>query len=500
MYQTWFARTACRSPDTENLLLRPADRLNTSNPQRIWLSMLFASFPYLLAFLPVTVLGTIGLRRLLGPRAAQLWVLAASMFFYAFSHPLNLIFLFGSILANWMLARSIARAAQPAGKRILIAALTLNVVFLAWFKYAGLAGSAFPLGLSFFTITQIMYLVDCYETLVDPGSLLDHASFVCFFPYLISGPLGKADRMRRQFPHLGGSPGRRAELLARGLFLFALGLFKKTVFADAFGQVVRFGASTARHTSALEGWVFALAYAMQVYFDFSGYSDMAIGSALMLGVEIPRNFDRPFSATSIIEYWQRWHISLTAFLTGYLFTPILRSFKRPGIFAACFATFAAMLISGLWHGAGWQFVVWGALHGLFLVINQLWRRQRRVRLPAIVSWALTFAAVIVAFVYFGASDVSAGTASVLNLFNPHHALATANLRRLDFQIDGFGLRFAALPLVAGVAIALFGPSSEQRAREFQPVARNCVYAVACACVALILMNSSTSVPFVYFNF
>jgi alginate O-acetyltransferase complex protein AlgI len=332
--------------------------------------MLFASFPYILLFLPLVVLVCIALRKLVGPRAAQIWIVAASIFFYAKSNPSNLIYLAISILANWGFARWIAKTEQPAKKRILVWALVLNIVYLSAFKYLGFFASLFafalphgfkvpmlpfPLGISFFTITQIMYLIDCYEDTLSAGSLLDHASFVTFFPYLISGPLGRAKRMRHQFGNFGGQEGARANLLARGVYLFAIGLFKKAVLANSFAQVVDFGNTTATNMSSLESWIFSIAYALDVYFDFSGYSDMAIGSALMLGIEIPRNFDRPFSSKSIIEFWQRWHISLTQFITAYLYTPILRAFKKRTLFTAAIATFFAMGIAGLWHGAAWTF-------------------------------------------------------------------------------------------------------------------------------------------------
>ena len=184
-----------------------------------------------------------------------------------------------------------------------------------------------PLGISFFTLTQIMYLVDTYERAVSPGSLFDHATFISFFPYILSGPLAKAKRMRRQLTGIPPSAEKGASL-ARGLYLLSLGLFKKSVCAEAFAQVATYGFDTARHRSMLEVAVYSICYSMQIYFDFSGYSDMAIGSAEMLGIEIPRNFDAPFRAKSLIEFWERWHISLSSFIATYMYTPLLRSFRK----------------------------------------------------------------------------------------------------------------------------------------------------------------------------
>lgn len=475
--------------------------------------MLFASFSYVLVFLPIVVVVTVAARKLLGPRAAQAWILIASIFFYAKSQPLNLIYLAASILANWALARSMERAKEPTKKRILVAGLVANVLFLCAFKYLGFFASifafalpgnfivpslGFPLGISFFTITQIMYLVDCYQGLLNPSTLFDHATFVSFFPYVISGPLGRAKRMRHQFGNFGGVDGTRTDTLARGVFHFAMGIFKKTVFADSFARVAFYGFHSAKHLSAFEAWVFSVAYVMQVYFDFSGYSDMAIGSAMMLGIEIPRNFDAPLSARSIIDFWQRWHISLTGFITTYLYTPILRSFSKRTLVVSTLATFFAMGIAGLWHGPSWTFVVFGFLHGAYLGINQVWRKKKMPGIPTFLSWLLTFAVVTISFIYFGSASVSQGTMRVLSLFNPHHAFATRNLAEMN--IEGVSLRIFGLPLLVGTLAALFGKSSEQRAMEFSPTALTCAYAVALTLVAFVFVNSNVPTPFVYFRF
>lgn len=477
--------------------------------------MLFPSFLYILVFLPVVVLGAILLRNTLGYKAAQAGVLLASFVFYGKSNPFGLIYLVASIIANWLFAHLIARTPPPRKKHILVTALVLNMLYLCVFKYLAFFASivtfalprgyhvptiGFVLGISFFTITQIMYLVDCYEDTLTPGTLFDHASFVAFFPYLISGPLGRAKRIRHQFPHMGGQDDSRATTMARGVFIFSLGLFKKTIFGDAFAQVVTYGNTTATHTSALEAWIFSIAYALYLYFDFGGYTDMAIGSALMLGIDIPRNFDAPYSSKSIIEFWQRWHISLTNFITTYLFTPIFRSFKNRTLFASTVATFIAMGIAGLWHGGAWTYVVYGLLHGTYLGVNQYWRKKNMPKIPIFLSWLLTFVAVVIAQVYFQAASMHAANARVLNMFNPHHAFTLANVTSFGFTINGFGMRLAIWPLLLGAGVAFFGPSSEQRARDFRPTRLNCAYAVGLTIVSLVVINSVISAPFVYFKF
>lgn len=463
--------------------------------------MIFASFAYLLAFLPVVVLATIAIRKYWGVRAAQAAVLVASLSFYAWTKPGNLLWLGISLGANWLLARWMERLANPAKKRALACGLAANVAFLAAFKYSGWL--PFPLGISFFSITQMMYLVDCYEGILSAGTLFDHAVFVAFFPYVISGPIARAKRMRHQFDGFGGLDGERAANVSQGLYLFAMGLFKKAVFADSFTRVARYGYSSATHVSALEAWIFSVAYALELYFDFSGYSDMAIGSAKMLGIEIPRNFDAPFRATSIIEFWQRWHISLTGFITAYLYTPMMKGLRNRGIVrnalaASACATFLAMCVAGLWHGAGWTFVIYGALHGAYLAINQVWRKAGPFAIPAAMGWAMTFTAVVISFAYFGAGGVAQGTARVLAMFTPHGALGHANLGQMN--VEGVSLRIFGVPLALGVVAAFAGKSAESRARDFVPSLPTSLVTAGLMLVAMVFVNSNIPTPFVYFKF
>jgi len=475
--------------------------------------MPFNSFTYILTFLPVVLLGCFAVRKLFGPTAAQAWVLVASLLFYARSKPADLAYLIASILANWLIARWIDRAQPPVKKRILVSGLVLNVAYLCVFKYLDFFASmlplsdgfraqmphiAFPLGVSFFTVTQIMYLVDCYEGILPSGTLFDHASFVAFFPYLISGPLGRAKRMRHQFANFGGLDGERGAMLARGIFQFSIGLFKKAVFASSFAQIANWGPAAVPHPSALEQWMFSVSYMMELYFDFSGYTDMAIGSATMLGIEIPRNFDRPYSATSIIDFWQRWHISLTSFITAYLYTPILKAFKKRTLLASSIATFLAMGIAGLWHGAAWTFVVYGMLHGIYLSVNQLWRKKNMPNIPAFPGWVLTFLAVNIADIYFSASSLREGTARTLALVNPHHPFSVPDL--LYLTVNNFPWVLAMPPLIVASLLAIFGPSSEQLARDFRPTRLNCAFTAALLLIGFLFANSSVAVPFIYFKF
>jgi alginate O-acetyltransferase complex protein AlgI len=479
--------------------------------------MLFNSFPYVFYFLPIVVALTFLVRKIggvtAGPRAAQAVVLLASLFFYTWWKPIHLPYLLGSILVNWFIARRIGESIGQQRKRLLQLGLVLNIGFLCVFKYVNfflrsfphliptrflLPDFEFPLGISFFTITQIMYLVDCYESLLPASSLFDHATFVSFFPYVISGPIARAKRILHQTDDFGGKDGQRSEFLARGVYLFSIGLFKKVVIADAFAQVAAYGLNSATNLSTVEAWVFSIAYTLQIYFDFSGYTDMAIASALMLGIEIPRNFDAPYRSKSIVEFWQRWHISLTNFITTYLYTPILKTFSKASLTTASIATLLAMTIAGLWHGPSWTFVCFGLMHGIGLGFNQGWKKKKIWKLPAALSWFITFSFVNIAFILFHSRTLADAASRIVRLLPLHHIFGVANLDTMRQQ--GIIFHYVALPLLIGVFVAFLGKSSEELSREFRPTVVNSAAVVALTLVTWIFMNSTMGTPFVYFAF
>jgi alginate O-acetyltransferase complex protein AlgI len=474
--------------------------------------MLFNSFGYLLIFLPCVVLIATMARRIWGPMAAQACVLAASLVFYAWFRPAHLPYLLGSIVCNALLAHRIASSLQPQRKRWLQLALVLNVGFLCTFKYVNfflrsfpflahrgplLPDFEFPLGISFFTVTQIMYLVDCYEGLMPPLTLFQHTTFVAFFPYVISGPIAKAKRMAHQFGNFGTGNDNGSEMLARGCYLLSIGLFKKVVFAFAFGHVADFGFALPVHLSALEAWVFTIAYTLQIYFDFSGYTDMAVGSALLLGIQIPRNFDAPLRSKSIIEFWKRWHITLSDFITTYLYTPILKSFRKATLATAAVATLIAMTIAGLWHGPAWTFVLFGTMHGSGLVVNQYWRKKKAPKLPSFLSWLLTFVLVASAFAIFRSANLHDGMQMIGNLFSPHHAFSYHHLKDMH---EAFSLKIFGVPMLIGIICAFYGPSSDQMERSFRPTFGRAAIFSLLTLVSWLFMNSNISQEFVYFKF
>jgi alginate O-acetyltransferase complex protein AlgI len=288
----------------------------------------------------------------------------------------------------------------------------------------------------------------------------------------------------------------RWDQVARGLYQFSLGLSKKVLLADSFARVADLGFAAASECSTLEAWAFSVAYSLQIYFDFSGYSDMAIGSALILGIEIPRNFNSPYRSKTVIEFWQRWHISLSTFITTYLYTPILRSFKKATLTTASVATLLSMTIAGLWHGPSWNFILFGMMHGAALVLNQYWKKKKLRKLPPGLAWALTFCFVNLAFIFFRAPDLTTAAHLVALLVPRHGALGTTVLA----TVPALGVAMLVPPLLAGVVLAFFGKSSDELQSEHRPSYATSLGTVMMILTSLLYMNSTIVKQFVYFNF
>jgi alginate O-acetyltransferase complex protein AlgI len=470
--------------------------------------MLFHSFGYVLLFLPVVVAVHAILAEWAGARAAQAWLLAASIFFYAYGNVKNLPLLAGSILFNWAAARAMAATVAP-GKRkaILQAALAGNILFLCCFKYANfLLGAlplghftlpewSLPLGISFFTLTQVMFLVDTYQGLNGPNSLFDHATLVALFPYVISGPLVRSRAIVPQFTEWKLKEGR-TDAMCRGLYVFSIGLAKKVVFADSFAAVADAGYAVPGNLSTVEAWVTTLAYSLQIYFDFSGYSDMALGAARMLGINIPQNFNAPYRSKSISEFWQRWHISLSNFITSYLYTPLLRSMGTATIWTSALAIFLAMGIAGLWHGPAWTFVIFGLLHGAGLSANQIWKKKKLGKIPDWLGWLLTFLFVNLTFIFFRSPSVAVAAQMIARLLPSGHVMGFAALAATLPLTPTIIVR----PVVIGAILAFAFASSAEMENAFQPRLLTAAATATLVLTALFFMNSAAAKQFVYFAF
>ncbi|HEY1797780.1 MAG TPA: MBOAT family protein [Stellaceae bacterium] len=409
--------------------------------------MLFNSYEFLFLFLPIVLAVFFALGRR-SHRLAMGWLAAASLFFYGWWYAPYLVLLLISVLWNFTSGIVIARSAQPRRHRLLLLAVAGDLALLGYFKYAGflvasadgifgrswpVPSVALPLGISFFTLTQIAFLVDTARGEARDYKFVHYLLFVSYFPHLIAGPILHHKEL---MPQLDRADIVRfsARRLALGLSYFAIGLFKKTVIADALSRYVGHvfdGAAHGMVPSGAEAWGAVLAYTLQLYFDFSGYSDMAIGLARMIGVQLPLNFHSPYKATSIIEFWRRWHMTLSRFLRDYLYIPL--GGNRRGPTRRYVNVMVTMLIGGLWHGAGWNFVLWGGLHGVYLVINHGWRALAgaRGRAPSVVGTLacglLTFVCVAVAWVPFRANGWPATVTILTSLAGWHGWLPGSGL-------------------------------------------------------------------------
>jgi alginate O-acetyltransferase complex protein AlgI len=409
--------------------------------------VLFNSYQFLFAFLPITLVGFFALGTVSRMWALR-WIIFVSLLFYAWWRPLNVLLIAPSILINFALARTLQRLSEDErGRRtsrlVLLLGIAFNIAFLGYFKYIDFGRSTIndifgtnlvlthiilPLGISFITFQKIAFLVDVHAKRVRQFTLQDYALFVLFFPQLIAGPIVHYREMMPQFN--GASCRFNKENFAVGLTLLSFGLFKKVVLADHIATVVTpiyNEAASGNEVSLLLAWAAAVGFTLQIYFDFSGYSDMALGLARFFGIRLPQNFYSPLKASSIIDFWLRWHMTLTRFLTAYIYNPLTLWLTRqraakggPGlagskttigafIYLLMFPILLTMFVSGLWHGAAYGFVVWGLLNGFYLATNHAWRlirpqlwsdRQSYGRFMQPLGRLLTFTSVAVAMVFF----------------------------------------------------------------------------------------------------
>ncbi|HEY2163851.1 MAG TPA: MBOAT family O-acyltransferase [Gemmatimonadaceae bacterium] len=466
--------------------------------------MSIVSAIFLFGFLPVVVIGAHVLRDHVSVRAAQTWILAASLVFYAGGTLRSLPLLLASAAFNWSIGKGLAspRVAPAGRKRLLVFGLTVDVLALCVAKYTnfivGVFGGgrvahwSFPLGVSFFTIAQVMYLVDLYERLVPPNDAFDHFTFVSFFPNVTAGPLERVKHLVGQFRDLGSFEGRD-ERLARAIALIAMGLFKKIVLADSFARIADAGYANVDALTLTGAWVTSLAYTFQLYFDFSGYSDLAIGVARLLGVRLVNNFNAPYRARTMSEYWQRWHISLSSFITTYLYTPIIRSMGKVNVHKACIASLLAMAIAGLWHGPAWTFVLWGVLQGAGIATYQYWKRVKRP-LPDVIATAVTFAFVNVTMIVFRAPSVPTALRVAGRLLDVRTAVG---VDAITVAIPSAILRVIVVPIVFGCVVAFVGPTSTEIADTFRPSRRAAVQVAGLVAVSFMFLLAGTGGDFVY---
>lgn len=376
--------------------------------------MLFNSYEFIFAFFPLVLFVYFTLAHYKATKLATVFLVFASLVFYAYWDINYLPVLVSSMIVNYYLGFFIEHSRS---KCLLIMGIIGNLAVLVFFKYTGFILSAInqifntcieipniilPLGISFFTFTQLAYLIDAYKRETVNYNLATYSLFVTFFPHLIAGPILYHKNIIPQFANINNFAFSNKNL-ALGFSLFSMGLFKKVILADTLSPWVKVVFNNADKITFLEAWLGSLGYTIQIYFDFSGYSDMALGLGLMFNFILPINFNSPYKATSIIEFWRRWHITLSSFLKNYLYIPL--GGNRNGHFKQIRNIMVTMLLGGLWHGAGWTYIIWGGLHGVYLVINHFWRKIG-FELPNVVAWSVTFLCIVFALVFFRAHTLT----------------------------------------------------------------------------------------------
>ena len=381
--------------------------------------MLFNSYIFIFLFLPVALAGYYGLSYFKLFRIANIFLIGMSLWFYGYFNKKYLLIICGSIMVNFLVSKMMIywKENKYLKKLLLIFGIVINITIIFWFKYYNffienintVFGKSFelkniilPLGISFFTFQQISYMVDSYKSETKGYRLDEYALFVSFFPQLIAGPIVLHSEMIPQFRNQNNHR-LNPENFSKGMYIFALGLFKKVIVADTFGKAVTFGFNTVETLSSMEAFIVSLSYTFQLFFDFSGYCDMAMGIGYMFNIELPVNFNSPYKATSIVEFWERWHMSLTRFLRTYIYIPL--GGNRKGKIRTYLNIMVVFLISGIWHGANWTFILWGLIHGILSCFNRLLKKPWE-KLGEITRWAVTFMIVNMLWVLFRAENIA----------------------------------------------------------------------------------------------
>ena len=487
--------------------------------------MLFHSYIFVFVFLPVS-LGGYYLAGRIGSRAAKLWLAAMSLWFYGSFRLEYLLLLLLSVFLNYGIALGMKGEKRAGG--LLAAGVAVNLAALVYFKYMDffignwnyisgmelpLLRVALPVGISFFTFQQISYLADCYKGEIETKGFLDYMLSIVYFPKLVEGPLVIYAEWE---PELAGAgeKGFDAEKFMRGVCQFVMGMMKKVILADTFGGAVDYGYSNLEIMHGWDALLIVVFYALQLYFDFSGYCDMALGVSRMFGIELPVNFNSPYQAGNIVEFWKRWHITLNRFFTKYIYIPLGGNRKgRARMYGNLLIVF---LVCGIWHGAGWNFILWGMLHGVLYVLTRMWMNRRGAfhgrKVPRVISVPLTFCYTAFAWVYFRAENAAQGNRLISLLFSGDYARVNRNLAGY-FNLDEFwyilkvlrldGWEYGHYILMGAITafsllLVFFGKNAAGVADKIKPKPWTAVL-FAGAMLWCVLAFSGVS-TFLYFNF
>jgi alginate O-acetyltransferase complex protein AlgI len=488
--------------------------------------MIFNSPQFIFFFVPFVFCGYFILNSVATVHISRAWLAACSLFFYSYWNPRYLPLILLSIGINFLIGKFLIKS-KP--KLLLIVGIVFNLSLLGYYKYFDffitnvnhvfsskipLLHLILPLAISFFTFQQISYLVDCYKAKAENYNFINYALFITFFPHLVAGPIVHHRVMMPQFQSTSNLKINHQNV-AMGIYIFSIGLFKKVILADSFSPIVSDGLNYLNTMTFFDAWAVILSYAFQLYFDFSGYSDMAIGLALLFNIKLPINFDSPYKSTNFQQVVARWHITLTRFLYEYVYSPMNKFLSRRlySTFKLSVGTRTAInllllfLLSGIWHGAGWNFILWGGLMGGGVVIYRSWSNFN-IKLPTVIAWAITFCYLNLVLVFFRESDLHQAVLWIKAMLGFNGFILPEQLAHFLSPLSGIGLRFESTPLqnkartlgliAVGFVLILGFKNSSEKMNNFKPTFRSILFIVAI--LAYSILNLTRASEFLYFKF
>ena len=495
--------------------------------------MLFNSYIFIFAFLPITFFIYFYLNKKRLTEASKGFLVFSSLFFYSWWNIIYLPIILSSILFNYLVGSILSKSSEGAKKfrkkSILLFGIILNILLLMYFKYSDffieninfiantqidLLKLTLPLAISFFTFQQIAYLVDSYRGETKEYDFLNYSLFVTFFPQLIAGPIVHHKEMMSQFTTKKNKIINYTNI-ALGLFIFSIGLFKKVVIADTFAVWATAGFDTIATLNLIEAWATSLSYTFQLYFDFSGYADMAIGAALLFNIKLPINFNSPYKALNIQDFWKRWHITLSRFLRDYIYIPL--GGNRKGNIRTYNNLLATFIIGGIWHGAGWTFVFWGLLHGLALVIHRLWQ-SLNYKMNSILAWFITFNFINIAWVFFRARNWDDAIKVLSSMFDFNNIVLSERLTKKLGFLSEYGIIFSNVTehigdgskvlnwIIGAFILLLIFKNSNQKivsstlTNIHSLTIMHAMYFAILFMFSILYMSMSSYTEFIYFNF
>ena len=472
--------------------------------------MLFNSYEFIFLFLPITLIVYFTLNRFDKNRLAKGWLVLASLYFYSYFNKKYLILIVASIVVNYFVGKLLEEKKDVVVRKILlICGVVFNIGMIGYYKYYDffveninyifktnlpLLHILLPLGISFFTFQQLSFVVDSYYRKNLRYDFLSYSLFVTFFPQLIAGPIVLSTEMLPQFESEENKKINWANM-NRGLYIFSIGLAKKVIIADSIASFANAGFDMMESLNFVEAWLTSVSYTLQLYFDFSGYCDMAIGIGLMFNILLPINFNSPYKSTNIQEFWQKWHMTLGRFLANYLYIPL--GGNRKGEKRTLLNLLIVFLVSGIWHGAGWNFIIWGMLHGICILIHRVWKNSKR-KMNKFVGWFITMNLVNIFWVFFRAKDLASAFKVIKGMLNIFTIKAFISLPFREYSSAELGNKITIIFLIISSVIILLPKNSLERMRNFKMTNINLMELSIYMSLGIVFVNRVSK--FLYFNF